>query len=1472
MFMLYVYCMIMHCVVVLQERNIYAWSTKTWKKETLLIAESKYAGRPLVSGMLAVSAGTQDHVIYYSPMGKKTIRTIHIHPRTRTDDTKKDMYKAGFKLKTENKKVLVGLASDVIEPNKVYVLTVDGEVMACRVAEGTLAPIASIEGIPFIATQERVKLHTMIRVEGNRNSCLVIIEAERSGITILESIGNNMRIIDNLKTGTGGVISGFGLIKNSSFAVAAVCQARGNMGFFAWKVSSCPDGNLVFQPCNPTPGSLWAALDGNQRGSQSSLEMNSRSMVSGAVLHSRSGMMAFWAAPSDNVVGSSHLRIPLVHVVSDEGLEVPFGLPLHSSPYFWMQGSSKSHDGVVSQLKFPCYTYLNNQDMVMSLDITHDTMTASIRPNLNLDKKNRTLVRTVHSSKKGAWLLFSQLNSGEHAGSFQFTALTDRDATVSAGSWWFPGRDGTFVGSRDELTVVLSNSGKTLTVFDTQKLATQGVKGMIGNLSGFEDGPILRVFKGPISRIPSPPRPKPDINTDNDETDEEEEEALQEWEAYEAKRHDVPKVLMALTYRNKFCLLETSQVGSVYQHNAKSVKAKLAYQLPSHSAVIQVAWQSLLDPEGDFHSGMEGSDTAVACIVAVLLSDRVIVLSDTLEQIFSALMPEDAGSPVSFLWVGPSLLVSTSSNQIIYINMDGTVNHGCSTLMAPPLKLLAATADRLVYAYNIGTSNGVVEASHRSWDPVPMMLLGWAHLYAASILPGGYARANQSLKSLLSSYGATRIPVSILEGLTKLGFAELSAAAARCSELSSMTENRRGIFQAAAGDWDPIVTHLLTEYEESEFFPDHPEESSPIYKKLVTLARSCEFYGHFKHARNLFEAAGAWRELFSLCIFQGDFDGLQRYASRGGRQSELLANHLLAVNEDAFRRSVSSCQPKFSGRPFVDDYLPDAKQVPSAPREVEGLESPVLSTEEYPSHLELAPADRMPFMESTLEVTDDSVLTGKIFIENLTSSDTESEDGPKNGNPIGRLDRTKLMSYIGIAGATIKPGHVISHEDEEQEMEELVDDDLHDVDFDDEDDSALGAVQRVITAGPGSDSATETSKSESVGGKEAAKIHKQQEEARAAFFASQKLIDDEFYSSDDDSSTMGMESAASFAATTTSKLIFKIKSKEDMELSESNTESLKNAVQNLTLTDSVTKSDFRKLSGTPSRDTFSEKSVPFESTSQPVQDSFAQLPSLPVSGLDPEASRALPEELFVPMKPQPVMKEVVQSDLLAGWNEFEALFASPNKETEEQTSSAVEASTSLIDVHGGPNISNVEPSSVPSKATENYNNAKSYFASNSWHKAAREFGKAFTSGTSGDPGNDNFRRQCANEYAASVLMHKASKSKSATAARLSRHASALDLDMSMQLICQVNAAENNIKAGNFEWSRGLLSTIVVEINEGIIPNDIIDHNKIQKMLTTCEGKDANKSLPADEDVNAVRMIIEVSQTLQELDDTISELL
>lgn len=39
----------------LQERNMYSWSTSTWRRRLLLPADNRHAGKPLTSALMAVS-------------------------------------------------------------------------------------------------------------------------------------------------------------------------------------------------------------------------------------------------------------------------------------------------------------------------------------------------------------------------------------------------------------------------------------------------------------------------------------------------------------------------------------------------------------------------------------------------------------------------------------------------------------------------------------------------------------------------------------------------------------------------------------------------------------------------------------------------------------------------------------------------------------------------------------------------------------------------------------------------------------------------------------------------------------------------------------------------------------------------------------------------------------------------------------------------------------------------------------------------------------------------------------------------------------------------------------------------------------------------------------------------------------------------------------------------------------------------
>jgi len=345
-----------------KERNIFAWSTKTWRKETLLIAPPKYADRPLVSGMLAVSAGASP-VVYYSPMGKKTLRTVHTSlPSLGKGEKREKELLPGHKLKTENKKPLVGLASDPTEESVVYVLSVEGELMACRVAGGMLVPMGQCS-VPFVATQERVKVHSKLHPLNPRYT-LIFVEAERSGISVVESKSlGDMKVLTTLKTGTGGVISGFGLVRNNWTIIAAAKQARGNVGFFAWKMFASKSG-MVFTPCNASPSSLWSVLQGDAGpggSSQNIADVSGDSLVAGAVIHEETGMMAFWTTNAQQL-GVSHFRIPVLSTVdvsnSGGGYGTPSCLPMHSSPDFWIQGTNQ-HDSMTSQLYLPRMLYLS---------------------------------------------------------------------------------------------------------------------------------------------------------------------------------------------------------------------------------------------------------------------------------------------------------------------------------------------------------------------------------------------------------------------------------------------------------------------------------------------------------------------------------------------------------------------------------------------------------------------------------------------------------------------------------------------------------------------------------------------------------------------------------------------------------------------------------------------------------------------------------------------------------------------------------------------------------------------------------------------------------------------------------------------------------------------------------------------------------------------------------------------------------
>lgn len=281
-----------------------------------MIAEARYADRPLVSGLLAISTGKQP-VVYYSPMGKNTIRSIHMVPPTATSTTKVEKeFQPGYKLKTENKKPIVGLAAHPYDPSILFLLLVDGTLLVCGVGSGTLSILSGV-AVHFDASKERVQLHAMPHPQ-QQGAALVLVEAERSGLTVLNVPSRNeIRVVCELSVGSGAVLAGSGLLHKSCILVAAVRHAGGNVGMKTWRLRTDSRAGITINAITTSPSTIWDALQSDSAADASSLtDVSGEALVAGMVPHGPSGLLAFWTTrQNDTNGGAAHFRLPLLAMV-----------------------------------------------------------------------------------------------------------------------------------------------------------------------------------------------------------------------------------------------------------------------------------------------------------------------------------------------------------------------------------------------------------------------------------------------------------------------------------------------------------------------------------------------------------------------------------------------------------------------------------------------------------------------------------------------------------------------------------------------------------------------------------------------------------------------------------------------------------------------------------------------------------------------------------------------------------------------------------------------------------------------------------------------------------------------------------------------------------------------------------------------------------------------------------------------------
>ncbi|GAB4816914.1 hypothetical protein N2152v2_003960 [Parachlorella kessleri] len=1067
-------------VLLTRERTMYCWSTATWRRRLLLPPEGRYAGKELTLAAMAVSGGQQP-LVYYTPLGKNSVRSVHTAaPEGAAKGAKLDReYMPGYKLKTENKKPIVGLAVHPFDARTIFVLLADATLLFCTVAAGAMTLFYSLT-IPVItagagAASGGAGGGAEAGFEGSLRAlphplayggALIVVEGA-AGLSLVDlGPGREPRVVASQGLGPGVVLCGSGLVAHTPLLVALGRHPSGNVQVQAWRIMGDRRG-LSLLPTLTSPTTVWDAFQGTGTGANGSAKPGLAAVTGDWVvvegsIHPGTGDVALVtghralarAGPDSRGMRVSPM-VPLLQLV--DGRDVAGAaacVPLHTGLGFW---TARDSDNTVSKLRFPRYAHLVSDGKLAMYDLTHGLVSDYLTiPPETPSGAERRMRRVVHSTKQGAWLVFAEVLSGPPQesqapplpGQFEFSLVLDQEA-ASTDRWFMPGASGAFVGGRDELVAVLSNSGRAVAVFETGKLQA-GAKPLY--TSDLLEGPATTLYQGPPSFLPAPPEPADDAedsaaaaqNGDNDGEegraggddeggDEEREARRRERAQREQKRLELPRRLLVLGADNRLYLTNVPRTssggggggygvggGGVSSQPGKGLAARQTLQLRPGEALVQVAWQALSEPAGGYHTA-NCPPPAAACVAALLTTERCLLVDERLRVVAASSLAPDLGLPVSCLWVGPALLVSTAGHQVLQVCWDGKAVHLCSLLAgSSPAVLAGALADRLLLASRPG-GGARGEVAGRALAVLQPMVLGWATLAARRVLPGGAARARRELRALVGSYDACQLSVGVLEALAQAGFADVAAAVAARSDSPSVTPAHKAALAAAAGDWDPLVSAVIGEWERYPHHPTPPPRGSPLHSKLVALARACQAHGRFVLARRLLEGAGAWNELLALCVFQADFMGLQHYARLGGRDVQRLAEQLLAVNEDAFRHSQGGL---YGGRPNTEDWRVEAKGSAGAE---EGADADV-------EDIEVAPAGRLPFMEASLQVTNIALsqpppsapppAARQSAPERPASAGASS--GPPTppahedeGMPIKALDLGTLEAYLGVVGASV---------------------------------------------------------------------------------------------------------------------------------------------------------------------------------------------------------------------------------------------------------------------------------------------------------------------------------------------------------------------------------------------------------------------------------------------------------------------
>ncbi|CAK0749293.1 hypothetical protein CVIRNUC_001899 [Coccomyxa viridis] len=1431
--------------VLTADRGLFTLSLPSWKRKVLLPPHKRYNMQK--AHLVLLGEGARAAVVFCQ-QGSTTLRCVQVAQLAPVKGSKE---KPGGQLRTDNKKPIVALAAAPCQKLEVLVLYVDGSLSSCTCSPATrvMATRWCIAVDPGTAALHQGCLQA-VACTGMTGTAVIVVGTSSGTIAAYQTVG----ISDPQQIGkveAAGTVQSVNIIHDPLEVYAAVDDIRSGtrMVVFgihigetqaSWErqklVPESLDDACALSSSGRADGALsrpgkaaasWQALWGASLG-QGTDPSSAAATVREVHLHPRLPMAVVQHASAEAFGASVPIgRLPAAAAAAARRLLSLSVLRLshptapitaaasHSRLSFW----SGPQTGMSKRLSFPPHICLVEGGQLSAYSLSkgqvHELMPLPAR---NASGQTLAAQKLVHSQKRNACLIFFQSSPGGKSDTSGLEFTYAELGSPHKAPWTLHGASGAFAGAEDDVYAVLSNSGLAARVFPAQASAAKPAP--LRKLEVGAGGAVA-LFSGPS------------------------------WPALPTGGVVPSEGAGLITWASnsgKFCLGELKagrRQDSVYgAAHVTGLEASRTLALLPGETVLQVAWQGLLDVSAE-GSVSDDSGTGKASIAAAVLTHRRLLIVSATLTVLCVHVPSAAEPAItSFLWLGPALLFCNAAHQVKQLAWTGEVVHLCGLGSGPPSVLAGALADRLLIAR--GSPSEACKIVPRQIALLPALLLGWASLAACAILPGGWWRARQEMSNLCANYDSSTTGDALLRALITCGASDVAHSLSESRSSTQVSASAKAATGALEGRWDALVEQALAAHRASHHYPRHPSRDSVEFSQLLGLGRAAAAYGQMAAARQLYEAAGAWPELLSLCALQGDFMSVRNYMHSADSEAMLLGKALLAAAEPSFRAATAVGAPQKAAQWHV------------FPAE-QGLHGGLGIRE-----MAAAPAGSVP----TMEVLQASGASGEI---------------------IHQMDASLLESYMGLAKQTGGEGNVWqmdkdlgADEDDGSFMETSP---IDDAPADDDEEPSFVPTGKPAAKGAAASPSTDA-----------------QAAARAEFNMEKA---DDFYSSDEDD-TQSSTTASEIGGP---KFKVVIKDALPASLTAGNAGALRAAAQQLRLptststflppptagaeplrslkshrsTDSLPGAQSTQVTpskppkpmhgpdmgstGTaaPMRPPSPALSMPSPPTAAPLRSSGQAAPQARPAAMRPPAGSSSPvQPPRLPPAPSgsamgtgrglpmsqgaPVPPPMIPDDF----------FAEPGTYTKASTAPF------MPDVAALPSMPETEtPGPGNTQKNTHFERGIQSMEAGSWDSAASSFSDALHS----SPGDAKGR---AAQYLAAVKLCKAAATTpQGVSAKLMRFASALAVDAKHQVALTTSAIAKNMAVANYGYAGAQLERLVA-LSVGNVSEAYL-HN-LQTELEKCDRLgSSNRDLPADEDVSTFSEIIGSAENGADVSEMVEQL-